>query len=207
MVSNGQINQSLIYPHIPLLYCLYLTQSECVHKSLMLCKCQMDFQFLLEDSIKLWNRHLCYFLSGNLTGLLTLVCNEMHSIVWLSFLCSCAWKCLKFENVGDHFLLLPSWQTLLTNHNLCIISVLQWNRIFLGSSTGKEPTCYVGDLGSILWLELGRSPGGSQRVKHDWATKHGTALQRNRTNRRQICTKRWIIRNWLTHLWRQEVPM
>lgn len=69
VVSNGHINQSLIYPHIPLLYCLYLTQSKCVHKSLMLCKCQTDFHFLLEESIKLWNRHLCYFLSGNLTGL------------------------------------------------------------------------------------------------------------------------------------------
>ena len=71
--------------------------------------------------------------------------------------------------------------------------------VFLGfpsSSNGKESTCNVGDLGSIPGL--GRSPGGghgkplqypclensygqepgglhsmdSQRVGHDWATKH-----------------------------------
>ena len=75
---------------------------------------------------------------------------------------------------------------------------------FLGGAEGKESTCYVGDLGMITGL--GRFPGGghgnpfqysclenpqakepgteesgglqSQRVRHDCATKHSTALRR-----------------------------
>lgn len=50
VLSNSQINQSWIYPHSPLLYCLFLTSPGSIHKSLMLCQCQMDVQFLLEDS-------------------------------------------------------------------------------------------------------------------------------------------------------------
>ena len=72
----------------------------------------------------------------------------------------------------------------------------QWLRICLGSSTGKESACNVGDLGLIPgWedpLEKGKAthssilaqripwpeePGrlqsmGLQRVGHNWATKH-----------------------------------
>ena len=72
---------------------------------------------------------------------------------------------------------------------------------FHGASDGKESTCNVGDLGSIpglekspegrawqsIWVCLpGESPWteelrglqsmGSQRVGHDWATKHNTGL-------------------------------
>ena len=69
--------------------------------------------------------------------------------------------------------------------------------IFPGGSDGKESTCNAGDLGLIS--ALGRSPGegngnilsweiswreepsrpqsmGSQRVRHDWATKHSTYM-------------------------------
>ena len=57
--------------------------------------------------------------------------------------------------------------------------------VFPGGSDARESACSAGDLGSIP--RLGRSPGeghgnplqsqglqsmGSQRVRHDWATKH-----------------------------------
>ena len=80
----------------------------------------------------------------------------------------------------------------------------QWG--FHGDSDGKESACNVGDLDLIP--ELGRSPGGghgnplqyscmenpcgqrslagyiqsmgSQRVGHNWATKHNTSVARSR---------------------------
>ena len=77
---------------------------------------------------------------------------------------------------------------------------LWWCR---GSPTGEESTCNAGDLGSILgwedplekgmathssilacespWTEKlgGLQSMGSQRVRHDWVTKHSTGVEGN----------------------------
>ena len=101
---------------------------------------------------------------------------------------------ISHEVMGPDAMILVFWMYYTTIYYLVVI-----NMGFLGGSNGKESTCNVGDLGSTPGL--GRSPGeghgnplqysclenphgqrslagyspwGSQRVGHDWATKHST---------------------------------
>ena len=103
------------------------------------------------------------------------------------------------------------------------ISNVVWTFMgFPGGSAGKEYACNAKELGSIPGF--GRSPGGghsnplqysflqnphrqrrlvgSQRVRHDWLTKHSTAwtfIQVNKFKYVNVCGTRRQLANLLSH--------
>ena len=128
-----------------------------------------------------------------------------YSESWLYFFYSQVFKNMGASLVAQLIKILPAMQETQFDSWVGKISWRRDRlpiRVFLGLPGGsdeKESTCNVGDLGLIPGL--GRSPGGepgnplwysclenphgqmslvarsmgSQRVRHDWASKHGTA--------------------------------